>query len=329
MERRTNRFGLTKPEDVGSILSSLSVEGMTFGMLRDVIQKMRIQMPEQDIKRMFDLMDINHDLNLSLGELLSGFEILFGRFMPLLVLQEVGLSLDRMLLVLCLTTIGLLAFFGFLGLAFSSFESLKSGVSTAVQSVLAVLGAVGLQSGASQEAEEVEQRMKQHIESIMGDKLSRAKEQVEELQEAYKPQPLTKEGKPLKLRYIVPRRYRPDLEDPRPCVTFAPGAYVRLEPVVSGRVDRAQLRWSITPRLPPQTGLVFNRQTGIIEGIVAYRDDGESTALMPSFTKSHEASAKLLRAANGAGSPFSGDDANSTKDTECTDAYKEGRGEPA
>ncbi|KAL8270368.1 hypothetical protein Esti_005692 [Eimeria stiedai] len=308
MERRTNRFGLTKPEDVGSILSSLSVEGMTFGMLRDVIQKMRIQMPEQDIKRMFDLMDINHDLNLSLGELLSGFEILFGRFMPLLVLQEVGLSLDRMLLVLCLTTIGLLAFFGFLGLAFSSFESLKSGVSTAVQSVLAVLGAVGLQSGASQEAEEVEQRMKQHIESIMGDKLSRAKEQVEELQEAYKPQPLTKEGKPLKLRYIVPRRYRPDLEDPRPCVTFTPGAYVRLEPVVSGRVDRAQLRWSITPRLPPQTGLIFNRQTGIIEGIVAYRDDGESAQLMPSFTKSHEASSKMLRAANGAGSPFSGDD---------------------
>lgn len=122
MERRTNRFGLIKPEDVGSILSSLSVEGMSFAMLRDVIHKMRIQMPEQDIKRMFDLMDINHDLSLSLSELLSGFEVLFGRFMPLLVLQEVGLSLDRMLLVLCLTTLGLLAFFGFLGLAFSSFE---------------------------------------------------------------------------------------------------------------------------------------------------------------------------------------------------------------
>lgn len=84
--------------------------------------------------------------------------------------------------------------------SFSAFlQSLKSGVSTAVQSMLAVLGAVGLQSGASQEAEEVEQRMKQHIESIMGDKLSRAKEQVEELQEAYKPEPSTKEGKPLKV----------------------------------------------------------------------------------------------------------------------------------
>ena len=69
-----------------------------------------------------------------------------------------------------------------------------------MQSMLAVLGAVGLQSGASQEAEEVEQRMKQHIEAIMGDKLSRAKEQVEELQEAYKPEPTTKEGKPLKVR---------------------------------------------------------------------------------------------------------------------------------
>ncbi|XP_026190324.1 LOW QUALITY PROTEIN: uncharacterized protein LOC113146614 [Cyclospora cayetanensis] len=311
LERRTNRFGLIRPEDVGSILSSLSVEGMTFGMLRDVIQKMRIQMPEQDIKRMFDLMDINHDLNLSLGELLSGFEVLFGRFMPLLVLQEVGLSLDRMLLVLCLTTVGLLAFFGFLGLAFSSFESLKSGVSTAVQSMLAVLGAVGLQSGASQEAEEVEQRMKQHIESIMGDKLSRAKEQVEELQEAYKPEPSTKEGKPLKLRYIVPRRYRPDLEDPRPCVTFTPGSYVRLEPAVSGRVDRAQLRWSITPRLPHQTGMVFNRHTGIIEGIIPMKDEGDSSSqLISDFTKAQDPTIKVLRPVAERSSVYVGEDAS-------------------
>lgn len=126
MERKTNRYGLIRPEDVGSILSNLSVEGMTFGMLRDVIQKMRIQMPEQDIKRMFDLMDINHDLNLSLGELLSGFEVLFGRFMPIVVLEEVGLSVERMFLILCLATLGLLAFFGFLGLAFSSFEVRRS-----------------------------------------------------------------------------------------------------------------------------------------------------------------------------------------------------------
>ncbi|CDJ37889.1 EF hand domain-containing protein, putative [Eimeria tenella] len=311
MERRTNRFGLIKPEDVGSILSSLSVEGMSFAMLRDVIHKMRIQMPEQDIKRMFDLMDINHDLSLSLSELLSGFEVLFGRFMPLLVLQEVGLSLDRMLLVLCLTTLGLLAFFGFLGLAFSSFESLKSGVSTAVQSMLAVLGAVGLQSGASQEAEEVEQKMKQHIESIMGDKLSRAKEQVEELQEAYKPEPTSKEGKPLKLRYIVPRRYRPDLEDPRPCVTFAPGSYVRLEPAVSGRVDRTQLRWSITPRLPPQTGLVFSRQTGIIEGIIPAKDEGDMSAqLMHAFTKSHDPASRVYQPTAEAAAAYHADEAS-------------------
>ena len=82
-------------------------------------------------------------------------------------------------------------------------QSLKSGVSTAVQSMLAVLGAVGLQSGASQEAAEVEQRMKQHIEAIMGDKLSRAREQVEEQQEAYKPEPSPKEGKPLKVNACI------------------------------------------------------------------------------------------------------------------------------
>ncbi|CDJ45704.1 EF hand domain-containing protein, putative [Eimeria brunetti] len=198
-ERRTNRFGLMRPEEVGWVLGAVAVEGMSFSMLREAMQRMRVKVPEQAVKRMFDLMDINHDLSLSLSELLSGFEVLFGRFMPLLVLQEVGLSIDRMLMVLFLTTVALLAFFGFLGLAFASFESLKSGVSTAVQSMLAVLGALGLQSGASQEAAQVEQKMKQHIEAIMGDKLSRAKEQAEEMQEAYKPQPSPKEGKPLKI----------------------------------------------------------------------------------------------------------------------------------
>ncbi|CDJ60076.1 hypothetical protein EMWEY_00059870, partial [Eimeria maxima] len=132
-------------------------------------------------------------------DIVRGFEVLFGKFMPILVLQEVHLSFNHMIIVLLFTTFSLLAFFAFLGLAFTSFESLKSGVSTAVQSMLAVLGAVGLQSGASQEAAEVEQRMKQHIEAIMGDKLSKAREQVEELQEKFKPQTTIKEGKPLKV----------------------------------------------------------------------------------------------------------------------------------
>ncbi|KFG58426.1 EF hand domain-containing protein [Toxoplasma gondii RUB] len=292
MDRRANRYGLIRPEEVGAILSNLSVEGMTFSMLRDVIQKMRVLMPEQDIKRMFDLMDINQDLTLSLGELLSGFEVLFGRLMPALVLKQVGLSNERMLLILSCTTLGLLAFFGFLGLAFSSFESLKSGISTAVQSLLAVLGAVGLQSSASQEMEQVQERMKAHIEAIMGDQLSKAKEQVEELQEYIKPEPPSKEGKPSKLRYFVPRKFRPDLEDPRPCVTFSPGSYVRLDPTVSGRIDRDKLRWTITPRIPKKTGLTFNPRTGIIEGTIPIHEEhagsfqvsslGEKRAFRPS-----------------------------------------------
>lgn len=69
-----------------------------------------------------------------------------------------------------------------------------------MQSLLAVLGAVGLQSSASQEMEQVEAKMKERIEMIMGDQLSKAKEQVEELQEYIKPEPPSKEGKPTKVR---------------------------------------------------------------------------------------------------------------------------------
>ncbi|KYF39187.1 EF hand protein [Toxoplasma gondii ARI] len=174
----------------------------------------------------------------------------------------------------------------------SSAQSLKSGISTAVQSLLAVLGAVGLQSSASQEMEQVQERMKAHIEAIMGDQLSKAKEQVEELQEYIKPEPPSKEGKPSKLRYFVPRKFRPDLEDPRPCVTFSPGSYVRLDPTVSGRIDRDKLRWTITPRIPKKTGLTFNPRTGIIEGTIPIHEEhagsfqvsslGEKRAFRPS-----------------------------------------------
>ncbi|KAF8821115.1 EF hand domain-containing protein [Cardiosporidium cionae] len=276
LERKSNRYGLIKPEEIGVLLSNLSVKGMSFAMLREVIQKMRINMPDKDVKRMFDLMDLNHDLTLSLSELLGGFGVLFGRCMPQLVLEQVGLSYERMLLILAGVLVGLIAFFSFLGLAFSSFESLKSGVSTAVQTLIAILGAVGLQSGASQEITQVKERMRLQIEEIMGDPLSKAKQQVEELQEAIKPEShIKREEKPQKLRYLVPKRCRPELEDPRPCVTFQPGTYVRMEPTISNQVDKSMLRWTIIPRLPQKSALTFSEKTGIIEGFIPLRDSSE------------------------------------------------------
>ncbi|KAF8822497.1 EF hand domain-containing protein [Cardiosporidium cionae] len=228
LERKSNRYGLLKPEEIGVLLSNLSVKGMSFAMLREVIQKMRINMPDKDVKRMFDLMDLNHDLTLSLTELLGGF------------------------------------------------GSLKSGVSTVVQTLIAILGAVGLQSGASQEIDEVKERMRLQIEEIMGDPLSKAKQQVEELQEAIKPESHTKrEEKPQKLRYLVPKRCRPELEDPRPCVTFQPGTYILMEPTISNQIDKSMLRWTIIPRLPQKSGLTFSEKTGIIEGFIPLKDSSE------------------------------------------------------
>lgn len=83
--------------------------------------KMRLRLPEQDIKRMFDLMDVNHDHTLDLRELLAGFELLFQRFVPHQIIDAVGLSYAQQLTVTASVIGCLLALFCFIGFAFSAF----------------------------------------------------------------------------------------------------------------------------------------------------------------------------------------------------------------
>lgn len=90
-------------------------------MLRELLIKMRLRLPEQDVKRMFDLMDVNHDHTLDLRELLAGFELLFQRFVPNHIVDCVGLSYIQQLYVTAAVVGCLAALFCFIGFAFSSF----------------------------------------------------------------------------------------------------------------------------------------------------------------------------------------------------------------
>lgn len=64
----------------------------------------------------------------------------------------------------------------------------------------------------------------------------------------------------VQIKYTLPLRFRPDPNDPKPCVTFHPGDEVFLAPVVLG--GTTNLTWHINPRVPSRTGLVFNTTTG-------------------------------------------------------------------
>jgi len=291
LSKNVNRYGLVKYEDVGQILSDLSVEGMSFPMLRDLISKMRLDFPGEIVKRMFDVMDLNNDKTLSLIELLGGFEVLIGRFLPDYICEAVGVTVGRAVLFSTLALLGLITFFSFLGLAIASFTSVRSSVGSAVQSALALIGAVGLQNQASQDLEQVRKNMYERIEGLFGEALK------EKLKEG--PSPASggagdddrKEkssrkagGVPVKLRYNVPKKFHPELKDPRPCVTFFSGAYVRLDPVISGRVDKDLLRWTISPKLKPKLGLVFSERTGVIEGTIQTQEKGLRDLQVPRKT---------------------------------------------
>eukprot|EP01056_Protomagalhaensia_sp_Gyna25_P001246 Protomagalhaensia_sp_Gyna_25__1245@NODE_1621_length_1682_cov_6_091905_g1326_i0_p2_GENE_NODE_1621_length_1682_cov_6_091905_g1326_i0NODE_1621_length_1682_cov_6_091905_g1326_i0_p2_ORF_typecomplete_len226_score20_35He_PIG/PF05345_12/0_01_NODE_1621_length_1682_cov_6_091905_g1326_i08781555 len=112
------------------------------------------------------------------------------------------------------------------------------------------------------------------------------------------------EMRPVSLRFIVPRKFLPDPQDPRPCVILRPGDKIRLEPVVllscgakvlcpatasgggtkdisveealhwlrkgSGRVRSCDvmLQWFISPPLPHGLGLHMDPRTGVISGCV-------------------------------------------------------------
>eukprot|EP00920_Eleutheroschizon_duboscqi_P018153 GHVT01043376.1.p1 GENE.GHVT01043376.1~~GHVT01043376.1.p1 ORF type:complete len:229 (-),score=56.93 GHVT01043376.1:274-960(-) len=168
-----------------------------------------------------------------------------------------------------------------------------------MQSMLAILGAVGLQSGASQDEEVVARATRRRVEEIVGASLERATEQQEELEQIIKPTKEKADGhKPLKLRYILPRNCRPDVRLPQPCVTFAPGQSVRLEPSLAGRADRRSLAWKIFPALPQASGLRFSVVTGVIEGTIPQAD-----VALKNFP-TEEKSRKAKRELNGQAQPM-------------------------
>lgn len=97
-------------------------------MLKEIVDKMRLNLPDSRIRTMFNLMDVNHDKSLDLSELLGGFELLFGKLIPDLVFDAVGVSSRHQLTVITTSLIGLIIFFMFIGLAFSSFVVMSIGM---------------------------------------------------------------------------------------------------------------------------------------------------------------------------------------------------------
>eukprot|EP00918_Siedleckia_nematoides_P044181 GHVU01096542.1.p1 GENE.GHVU01096542.1~~GHVU01096542.1.p1 ORF type:complete len:340 (-),score=58.40 GHVU01096542.1:1971-2990(-) len=252
-----NRYKLIKIEDIGKTLSFLSVEGLTYGTLRQIIGDMQLAFPEIEVKRTFNLMDINKDKSLTFLETIGGFNLLFSEFLPDLICNLVGLSAGKQAAVILGACIGLLLFFAFLGLAFASFAGMKSGMGSAVQSLLALGGAVGLQSTVSVDLDKVAADVKQRINGLFGEDMEARAEVYEALNAPKENEPVEvpDEGKPLGLSYSVPKKFIPDAEDPKLCVTFPPGADVQMIPSVAGIVKSGTLKYKVSPNFPPKLGL--------------------------------------------------------------------------
>lgn len=94
--------------------------GMSFAMLKTIIERMQLKIPPTVLRQMYNIMDINHDGSLDLNELINGFHVLFSKLLPLQVIRAVKVAENNQFSTILLSILSLCVFFGFIGIAFSS-----------------------------------------------------------------------------------------------------------------------------------------------------------------------------------------------------------------
>lgn len=136
-----------------------------------------------------------------------------------------------------------------------AFVTEASGSSSVAQSVLAIVGTVGLQSSSTKDVDTVVERMRERIDQIFGDNLSKDSDTLQttsttledkmaatvdmqtaikkKLEEDIMLEAALAAYKPVEVRYQIPAALLPDPGDPRPTIVCQAGDRVRLMPVVA------------------------------------------------------------------------------------------------
>eukprot|EP01053_Blabericola_migrator_P007819 Blabericola_migrator_1__7818@NODE_39_length_17554_cov_37_506147_g35_i0_p8_GENE_NODE_39_length_17554_cov_37_506147_g35_i0NODE_39_length_17554_cov_37_506147_g35_i0_p8_ORF_typecomplete_len311_score33_97EFhand_8/PF13833_6/0_00011EFhand_7/PF13499_6/0_0007EFhand_7/PF13499_6/5_6e03EFhand_10/PF14788_6/0_032SPARC_Ca_bdg/PF10591_9/0_12SPARC_Ca_bdg/PF10591_9/6_9e03He_PIG/PF05345_12/0_1EFhand_5/PF13202_6/0_21_NODE_39_length_17554_cov_37_506147_g35_i076138545 len=275
---------------------------MTYATLERVIQDMRVNLPKSSIRRMFSLMDSNHDMSLDIDELIGGFSILFSHFIPGLIVDSLGCSVGRQIKVVLLTLLYSLVFFTFLALSFQSFSQTTGSAGSIIQSLLALGGAISLQSGTRKDGAVVEREMKTKMATLLGDSYDVMLEDQDRQLQHYAQKLALEKGKreeqfgvrPIEIRYLIPAKFMSTTRDNY--MTLRPGDSVRLEPIIVGKtqIDTSKLVWTIKPILPSQLSLTFSSSTGVIVGTIPNTADGFTELALPSPSSSKTLSADDL-----------------------------------
>jgi len=172
---KPNRYGLYKHTDVVRILRQFSFSGMSYELLKKLMQKMNIGIHEKSLRRTFELMDINKDQVLDKDEFLAGIQILFKKLLPDVIMRMAGLEMDQIMMALVEVGALLSILFAFLLLAFQGFVGVGGGLGSVVQSLLAAFAALWTKTSYSRDAAEV----KQMIEHLVLRVLNLSPNQVE------------------------------------------------------------------------------------------------------------------------------------------------------
>eukprot|EP01054_Gregarina_sp_Poly1_P000474 Gregarina_sp_Poly_1__473@NODE_1113_length_5043_cov_61_305667_g772_i0_p1_GENE_NODE_1113_length_5043_cov_61_305667_g772_i0NODE_1113_length_5043_cov_61_305667_g772_i0_p1_ORF_typecomplete_len1321_score203_20EFhand_8/PF13833_6/0_018EFhand_10/PF14788_6/98EFhand_10/PF14788_6/1_8EFhand_7/PF13499_6/4_7e03EFhand_7/PF13499_6/0_88_NODE_1113_length_5043_cov_61_305667_g772_i09084870 len=270
-----NKYGVFRPHAIVPMLCTLYVEGVSFQMLRSIVDQMRLRLPERDVKRMFDLMDINQNRYLELGEILFGFEMLCKVFIPEHIISLLKYDPYSQLRAFLITLSLCLIVFAFLGFTVNSFSGGSSdSVGQSMQTLLAVVGAIAFRTSTRSNDPELDEQILSKMTVIFGDDFEKR------FAEAIRPEIVNVKATDgtddaarghhhgrLRLKYVLPRGHIPSSSERYPCAIFYVGDEISLEPVLTGHGgDIKRLLWSLVPRFPHLLGLHFHTDTGIISG---------------------------------------------------------------
>lgn len=161
------RYGFFPPHQIPVLMQKLGCDGVSFSMLQLLVSKMGLAVEESVLRRAYNILDVNHDNNLSRNEFLQGFNLLFRDLIPQLVLIQCGLTMEQIVPVLLNLLVTLALIFSFLTFAFQAFVGASDGVGSCMQSSLAAGAALGAKASSSKDTRKLQAGAVKTVEELM------------------------------------------------------------------------------------------------------------------------------------------------------------------
>ncbi|EZG43743.1 putative transmembrane protein [Gregarina niphandrodes] len=169
--RRLTKFGVFPPSAVKQLLCLLHVEGIDLDTWVTLIRNsMSLNVPAKELRRVFNLIDINQNKYLECDEVIVGVSYIRDDVLPAYIISLLNLTPRQQIAHCTAVAAGIVLVVAFLCSVTPSFLGTKeSGLSTSVQNILAIAGAIAFKTGTGSRDPALEEKIQSCYPLIFGD----------------------------------------------------------------------------------------------------------------------------------------------------------------